>query len=75
MNFFESADEGTVIRHYDDDSYDVILSYEKLDSLINHERHVIYELGKSKFLIQDIKTTVGNDKVWRNTFNEVPNNF
>ena len=41
MNFFESADEGTVIKHYDNDTYDVILSYERLDSLINHETRYI----------------------------------
>jgi|TARA_R110000796_G_scaffold72775_4_gene164141 hypothetical protein len=75
MNFFESADEGTVIKHYDNDTYDVILSYERLDSLINHETRVIYELCKSKFVIKDIKTTVDDNNVWRNTFNVVPNNF
>ena len=47
MNFFEHADEGTVVRHYDDDTY----------------------------VIKNIKTTIDDDNIWRNTFNVVPNNF
>mgnify|MGYP003147800237 FL=1 len=75
MNFFEHADEGTVVRHYDDNTYDIILSYTALDVLLKHETRVIYELGKSQFIIKDIKTTIDEDNVWRNTFNVVPNNF
>ena len=72
MNFFEHADEGTVVRHYDDD---IILSYTALDVLVNHESRVIYELGKNQFVIKNIKTTIDDDNIWRNTFNVVPNNF
>ena len=75
MDFFEYADEGTVIRHYDDNTYDIILTYNGLDTLLNHESRVMYELGKNQFVIKDIKTTVTRDNVWQNTFNVVTNNF
>jgi hypothetical protein len=75
MDFFDSADEGTIIKHYDDDSYDVIVAYRGLDLLINHENRILYDLSINDFIVKNIKTTIDSDNIWRNTFHVVTKNF